>query len=683
MPQAIAALIVPFLATAGTVGAIGFTGVAYLGLAIGYGVTLGAAYLLSKALAPGSPPVPKPEDGRYNLKQAVPSPWICLGRGHGGGHYLTLLEYDGVAYHVICVAAHSINAYVKFRLHDEDVTLDISGAVTSPAHFESNVTILSRRGLDAETAYAPMVSVFSAGDVWTNNHRGDGLATLMMSAATVPAEKYQKVFPFQMPQPSATFEGHNRIYDPRTGIYGYTENLALFRFWHLTSPYGGKIKLADMYLPDWINAANVCDQTVTNRLGGAEFRYHGGLRFPANADPVAVGFTIDQAAELVVYERADGLVGVHAGEMVTPSVHLRTKDIKSVVFQSNRKRASNVLAVRGQWTNPAEEYVTTDAAIYGDPYIDDGTDHTKTVGNPAVQSHNHIQRMQKLAYIRSRAPRVAIVADYRAAKDIIRSRFVTVTHEPKMVGATVEIIGRPRVSLGSMQVSFEGIIVPSTLFDFVASTEEGTPGTAVIAAPETILAAPTGFDVTIGQETIGGGQSAAFATGTWTAGAASLVYELEWVPTAGGTKQSVRSDAGAITVRTGYLADGVEYKFRLRAWGGSSYGAWTSYVVRTAVADPVAPGVVILGTPTGGTGEATIPWTAPNSANYYGTKIYRHTADVFGSATLITTIYGAPSSANSYTDTGLTAGTYYYFLVSINYSGVPATEVATGAITVT
>ncbi|WP_457814200.1 hypothetical protein [Sinorhizobium meliloti] len=26
----------------------------------------------------------------------------------------------------------------------------------------------------------------------------------------------------------------------------------------------------NMYLPDWINAANVCDQNVTNRSGGTE-----------------------------------------------------------------------------------------------------------------------------------------------------------------------------------------------------------------------------------------------------------------------------------------------------------------------------------------------------------------------------------------------------------------------------
>jgi hypothetical protein len=686
MPQAIAAFILPFIVGPATVGALGFTGVATLSLAIGYGVTLGASYLLSKLLAPDQQQtsVPKPEDGRYNLRQSVPSPWIRLGRSQGGGHYTALLEYEGVAYHVIVVAAHRIKGFTKFRLHDEDVTLDGSGFVTSPAHYNSKVQILTRLGEYAETAYAPMVSVFSASDVWTNDHRGDGLASFMMSAATVPAEDYQKTYPLQMPLPTCEIEGHDRIYDPRTDTYGYSENLALLRLWHLTSPYGLKLKLADIYLPDFINAANVCDESVTNRAGGTEYRYHGGARFPANADPVAVGVMLDQAAEMVIYERADGLVGVHAGEMTTPTVTIEARDIKSIVFQSNRKKSTNVLAVRGQWTDPSAEYTTADAAIYGDPYVDDGTDYTKTVENPAVQTHNHIQRLQKLRYIRSRAQRVSIVADFTAAEDVPFSRFVTVNHPPKLVGARCEIIGRPKKSLKDMTVSFDAIVVPTTLFDFVAAAEEGLPGSSVTPAPATTLSAPTGFGVTIESESVSGSTVAAFGEATWDAGSSSLVYELEWEPSAGGTKQSVLSAAGATTLRTGYLADGVEYDFRVYTWGGVSRSDPTSDVTLTAVADPVAPGVVTSVSATGGAGEVTLGWTTPNSANYAATRIYRHTSNDFGAASEVTPReYGPANSVDSRVDTGLSAGTYYYWLVAVNGSSTPATEVATGSVSVT
>jgi hypothetical protein len=686
MPETIAAFVLPFIVGPATVGALGFTGVAALSLAIGYGVTLGASFLLSRLLAPEqqSQSVPKPEDGRYNLKQSVPSPWVRLGRSQGGGHYTALLEYEGVAYHVIVVAAHRIKGFTKFRLHDDDVTLDGSGFVTSPPNYNSKVQILSRLGLDSETAYAPMVTVFSDSNVWTNDHRGDGLASFMMSAETVPAEDYQKTYPLQMPVPTCEIEGHDRIYDPRTETYGYSENLALLRLWHLTSPFGLKLKLTDVYLPDFMNAANVCDELVTNRSGATEPRYHGGARFPANADPVAVGVMFDQAADMVIYERADGLVGVHAGETVTPTVTIETLDIKSIVFQSNRKKSTNVLAVRGQWTDPDAEYTTADAAIYGDPYIDDGTDYTKTVENPAVQRHNHMQRLQKLRYIRARAQRVSIVADFTAAQDVPFSRFVTVNHAPKLVAARVEIIGRPKKSLKDMTVSFEGIVVPSDLHAFVAATEEGVPGSSVIPAPVTSLDAPTGFGVSVETESVSGGSTAAYGVATWDAGAASLVYELEWQPSVGGTKQSVLSDPGATTARTGYLADAVEYVFRVYTWGGVSRSNPTSDVTLTAVADPVAPGIVTSVSASGGVGEVTFGWTAPNSANYAATRIYRHTADDFGASSEVTPReYGPANSVDIRVDTGLSAGTYYYWLVAVNGSSVGATEVATGSVTVT
>jgi hypothetical protein len=85
----------------------------------------------------------------------------------------------------------------------------------------------------------------------------------------------------------------------------------------------------------------------------------------------------------------------------------------------------------------------------------------------------------------------------------------------------------------------------------------------------------------------------------------------------------------------------------------------------------------------GGVGQIAFNWTAPNSANYTAARIYTNTLNSFTGATLRRTEYGPPATADSFTVTGLAAGTYYGFVEAINASGVAAAAVATGAKTVT
>ncbi|TBZ45485.1 hypothetical protein E0H42_30475, partial [Rhizobium leguminosarum bv. viciae] len=108
-----------------------------------------------------------------------------------------------------------------------------------------------------------------------------------------------------------------------------------------------------------------------------------------------------------------------------------------------------------------------------------------------------------------------------------------------------------------------------------------------------------------------------------------------------------------------------------------------AYEMRTATADPTPPSVVTGASATGGAGQVTFNWTAPNSANYAAARLYRNTVNSFSGATLVATEYGAPSTPDSRTVTGLTAGVRYGFIEAINASGVAATAVATGSFTVT
>lgn len=606
----------------------------YLGtLALAYGGLAYGASLL-QSLFVQKPSVPKPEDGSYNLKQPVPSLSIVLGRVKKGGDYLFLEELDGTAYHVICHAGHRIQGYVQHYLHDEAVTLDENGYTISPSHFGDHVNIQTRVGLNIETAYADLVATFPT--IYTNDHRGDGLATIRMAVETVKSEDYLKVFPNQMPQPTEVIDGA-LVYDPRNPAHDpddketweYATNLALLRLHHLTNPWGGKLSKADMYMPEWAQAAEVCDQIVVNRAGEDEPRYHGGIWFRANNDQIQVGQLMDQAAELVVYERSDGLIGVHAGEFVEPTLRLDGDSILSLSYKANRSDAATVLAVRGRFTDPDQTYTTVDAAIYGNPYIaNDDTERTKTVDNQVIQSHNHCQRIQKITFTRANAPRVSIVAAYEEASEIGSHRFIRAHYPPKLDEAIIEITSTPKLSLANMTVEFSGIVMPATLYDFVAADDEGVPPTVPVKIVSSGVPLPSDFDVVIQTDDLGGGQMAAFAHASWTLVSPALTYEFEWQPTTGSAQvpNSVMSRAGETSARSSFLADGTSYRFRLRAWSNGAPSEWTDYITRNVVVDGTAPAALTTFMQTAAAphlGNAVFSIATPNDSHIKTVKLYR------------------------------------------------------------
>lgn len=589
----------------------------YLGT---YAAVIGGAAFLTLQ----KPSVPKAEDGTYSLKQNVPSLTFVLGWAKKGGDYVFLEEASGNAYHIVVQASHEIQDYIQHYLHDEKVTLDVNGKVVTPTHFGQLPIIKERLGLNAETAYAEVIAAFPT--VWTADHRGDGLASILMIAGGPSQKSYLKRYPNGMPELSSVIAGA-KLYDPRTEVTAFSRNLSLMRLWHLTHPVGGKLTMDDMYLPEWSNAAAVSDQLVANRDGVLEPRYHGGFWFRANNDPVEVGRIMDQAAEMVVYERPDGLVGVHAGEYVEPDITLTSSDLVSVTLDANSRDASNVLAVRGRYTRLDLDYNVSDAAIYGDPYVDgDDTERTKTIENQAIQSHNHVQRLQKLAFIRANAPRVTVVAHYEPAEDVPYRRFVRVDYPPKLDNVVLEIVETPKLSLRNLTIEFTGIVVPADLYEFDAATEEGEPGNDVVPLESGGVPTPTGFDVTILAD---GPDGAKFPYGkaVWTHVSDKLMYELEWQPTdLSDAPRSIMSEEGEDQVRSGYLADGKEYRFRLRAWGGGAYSDWTSYVTKTAVGDPTAPQALASFTQTAAVphlGNAVFAFTTKNDGRVKTVGLYR------------------------------------------------------------
>jgi hypothetical protein len=101
-----------------------------ISIAVSVGVSLLTSLLRPRQSAPQQQQfqqpqqsaIPKPADGKYNLRQNVPSLCVIYGRVKKGGDYVFLEETQGTAFHVLVSAAHKVEAYVEHYLHDEPIT---------------------------------------------------------------------------------------------------------------------------------------------------------------------------------------------------------------------------------------------------------------------------------------------------------------------------------------------------------------------------------------------------------------------------------------------------------------------------------------------------------------------------------------------------------------------------------
>jgi len=125
----------------------------------------------------------------------------------------------------------------------------------TPDTTRSLVTITKYLGTADQQADPELVSV--TGGKWTANHRLQGVAYLV-----VKLEYNSSAFPNGIPNVKAIVKGNNEIYDPRTGLTGYTNNWALCIRDFLVKEYGIACLSDEINEEQAIAAANICDEAI-------------------------------------------------------------------------------------------------------------------------------------------------------------------------------------------------------------------------------------------------------------------------------------------------------------------------------------------------------------------------------------------------------------------------------------
>ncbi len=144
---------------------------------------------------------------------------------------------------------------------------------------------------------------------------------------------------------------------------------------------------------------------------------------------------------------------------------------------------------------------------------------------------------------------------------------------------------------------------------------------------------------------------------TWSVSSGATGYYVKRSTTTGGPYTQVATQAAANDTDTG-LTNGTKYFYVVSAYNSAGQSANSAEVSATPVLPPPGAPTGLAATP--GNAQVSLTWTASSGASSYHLK--RSIAS--GAETQIS----APGS-NSYTDSGLTNGTKYYYVVSAVNSG--------------
>lgn len=596
------------------------------------GVSIGLSVLASSLLS--RPDTPKPQQGQIAIRQPIPTAKAGVGRGRISGAYMAYEQVAGDSVDVLAMHFGRIDGFEAFYLNDDLVTVT-AGVVSHPERYGDGVRIYTRNGLSTETAYDEVVALIGDPEVWSEDHRGNGIASLALICPGVSLEKFRKVYPNALPSPSAVAR-LSRLYDPRTDSTAWSANAALAILWYLHFEHGLALDYDDIDLESFAAAANVCDEAVAKKAGGTEPRYecHGVFDLdPTKAPPTAVLAAMLATCDGRLFQRADGRVALLAGKYVTPTVRIGRPHILQFSPRFDRSAERRTSVVQAKYTSPPHAYSEQDA----DPWVIPDVlaeigERTAQIDLTWVSSHGQARRLMKREAIRLEAWAEGSLVTDLVGLDAIDQRWIVID-VPEFDGFSdlvVEVVSHETDPSGLGAIIEWRAYEVSTLDAWNAAAEEGTAPAVPQEGDTGLLPAPTNLLVDVRGEANRPYLRIRFdeyarddltfevkvrfrdTDGSWS-GWESRRYQKGDLDTAGGRTR----------IETGVVQPDLRYQVKVSAISPGGFYSDESAVYEVWAVDesPAAP--VDIDADNEGGGEATVTVTMPASPDKMFLIIWR------------------------------------------------------------
>jgi len=234
---------------------------------------------------------------------------------------------------------------------------------------------------------------------WRDTQIGRGLSFVRLSLKH-NAER----FPSGIPDVRFVVRGRNDLYDPRTGMTGYSDNTALHMLWFLRARC--RVPDDEIVFETFASAANVCDEAVANADGTAGIRYRTGCVIGADEQRTQVIQKLEEscAGQLI---RVGGKWMMQAGAYYGPYDFEITEDMivgtVSGTTEVNNDSAINI--VTGTFIDPFQTWAETDfPEVRIQQWVDeDGGEAAESMSLGYVTDAYQAQRLANIKLRRARA----------------------------------------------------------------------------------------------------------------------------------------------------------------------------------------------------------------------------------------------------------------------------------------
>lgn len=658
------------VSAAGTLTAIGNI----LAGVIGIGISLGI-----NALFGAKPTTIKPQDGKGLVRQSVAPRTKHYGRIRSGGSLLAIETQNGNLHQIAYQGEGPVDGFEEWYVDDRLVALDVNGFVQAEP-YNGKVRILWRKGLPTETYYADMAAAFPT--IWGPSYRGDGMATAYITAFGVKQQNFNSVYPNRLPTLNSVRRGCP-VYDPRSGVRAWSENLPLILREFLTDSDGAQIDASYIEDNDFKTAADVGDEVLITNGGGTVSRYHGQLSYSLDAEP---GDTISKlliATDGRLFLRPSGKIGYLAGKWYEPTVSIPDGALAQYELSdgSGPLREANEVTVK--YTNVLSNYSEGTITPWRDEDDVSLSGQVKSIPIEAyeIQNHHHGRRVAKLKSRRSNPRWQGTITTDLRGMEAWDQRFIRV--QVLDLGIDFESFEVKSIQEGDddMTVVMEIVSMTAEAYE-LTSDEEGTPPLTPVAVSDDVLNAPDNLVVIGGQRAVSGSNKIAVITATWDLDEdrddltarpqISLADADSW-------SDMVVSDTENSAEAIG-LVDGALYDVQV-GWLGPGGAPGPKSLIENirATADPAKPGTPQDPQQSVSGLTVTISARAANDNTAYFEFFRALSTQSFASATNISGDLRVSANQVMVFDDNPGVGTYRYWVLSKNGSGVVA-DVPAGPI---